>query len=209
MSNNSLYKGSNSISKVYKGSTLITKIYKGSTLINYNQNVIPSICYITNELYGITLTNSATYVNGGSSYTTDLTTTQGEYIQAFMVIMGNEDITGSVYYKSSKFVQIPEVTGDIELIGNAPSNATSTSVYYVVRQRLTNVTTSDSTVFYKKNEYINITLTPDIYKTFTNIKVTVDGVDKTSSVLNSYDDGTKAVKIFQAFGNVLIIAEAQ
>ena len=209
MSNNSLYKGSKSISKIYKGSTLITKIYKGSTLINYNQNVIPSICYITNELYGITLTNSATYVNGGSSYTTDLTTTQGEYIPAFMVIMGNEDITGSVYYKSSKYVQIPKVTGDIEIIGNAPSDAFKSDVSYVVKQRLTNVTSSNSTLFYQKREYINITLTPDIYKTFTNIKVTVDGVDKTSSVLNSYDDGTRAVKIFEAFGNVLIIAEAQ
>ena len=209
MSNNSLYKGSNSISKIYKGSTLITKIYKGSTLIKYNQNIIPSTCYITKELYGISLTNSATSVNGGASYSTDLTTTQGEYIQAFMVIMGDEDITGSVYYKSSKYIQIPEVTGDIELIGNAPSDAFKSDVSFVVRQRLTNATSSDLTLFYKKREYVNITLTPDIYKTFTNIKVTIDGVDKTSSVLNSYDDGTRAVKIFEVSGNVLIIAEAQ
>ena len=110
---------------------------------------------------------------------------------------------------SSKYILIPEVTGDIELIGNAHSNALKSDVYFVVRQRLTNASSSDLTLFYKKGEYVNITLTPDIYKAFTNIKVTIYGVDKTSSVLNYYDDGTKAVKIFQAFGNVLIIAEAQ
>ena len=73
--------------------------------------VKPSSYSVTNNLTGVTNSNSATSVDASSAYNATLTVNDGFMLNSLVITMGGVDITDSVYGEG--YILIPEVTGDV------------------------------------------------------------------------------------------------
>ena len=72
---------------------------------------------ITNELVNVSISNSASSVNEGASYTATLTAFDGYEISNVVVTMGGVDVTSSIY--ANGVITISSVTGNVEIIASA------------------------------------------------------------------------------------------
>lgn len=69
---------------------------------------------IVKELTNVTIDNESTSITSGSSYTANLTASDGYYIKSVTITMGGENITSSSY--SGGVINIDSVTGDIVIV---------------------------------------------------------------------------------------------
>lgn len=199
-----IYKGNSGITKIYKGNSPISKVYKGTSLINFNNK--PSVFYeISTILENLKLTNTAVSVAENSQYNTDLTNTyfKATTIDGMMVIMGEEDITNSSYYENSKYINIPSVTGNIQIIAKGSTNSTKTQLYYI-KSIVSNCNYTGEDYWINPStgtNYFSCTLIANS-GSFNKLKITMGGVDITESAYSG-----DSIFISGITGNILIIAE--
>lgn len=102
----------------------------------------PTVTYtITNNLTNLKNSNSATSIEGGSSYTATISANSGYKIDTVSVTMGGTNVTNGCY--SNGQINIPNVSGDIVILGNGVEYTISKD--YSVAYTLQEETTFDGT----------------------------------------------------------------
>lgn len=153
---------------------------------------------ITNNLTNCTSSNSITSVQEGSSYNATITANNNHILQAPTITMGGTDITSSVY--SNGVISITNVTGNIVITCNAIEKTANT---YTITNNLTECTNSNNNTNVVENSSYNATInTNDNYK-ISNIKVTMGGVDITTTAVSG-----NTITISKVTGNIEITALA-
>jgi len=139
---------------------------------------------------GVKISNSATTIKHGESYSATLTPITGYELKSINITMGGKDITSSVCANGK--ITIEKVTGNIEI-------TTSVISIYTIKTTLSNVTISNSVTSIKHGESYSATLTPKDGYGLKSINITMGGKDITSSV---YANGK--ITIEKVTGNVVI-----
>lgn len=152
---------------------------------------------ITNRLTNAASSNAASVAMEGSSYTATISPYSGYVMQSITVTMGGVDVSSDVV--SGNTVHISAVTGDVIVTAVAVAEA----VKYTVTNKLTNATTSNSAVSIAEGSAYSATITAKTGYTLESIKVTMGGVDVTSSVVSG-----NTVSISAVTGNLIITATA-
>ena len=152
---------------------------------------------VNNHLTNATTSEDAVLtVTEDEGYHATLTADTGYILDAGDVIitMGGEDVTSAVYEDGT--VSIDKITGDIIITVVATKQ-------FAIQNELTNVTSSNSANYAKENDSYTAVLTAADGYTLSNVTVTMDGIDITST---AYADGT--VSIGAVAGDVVITATA-
>ena len=152
---------------------------------------------ITNKLTGCTTNNSASSIEFDGSYSALLTLNNNCELDNIVVTMGGVDITSSVV--NGLNIDIPKVTEAIIIT----ASASVPTVKYNVTNNLTNCTTSNTATQTSEGHPYSTAIKPvDNYK-ITNINVTMNGTDITSSAVSGYN-----INISNVTGNIVITASA-
>lgn len=88
--------------------------------IVYSDQVADGI-EITKTLNNVTLSNSASKVDYGTSYTSTIIVNDGYHFNNIVVTMGGQDITSTVFDESTMTIIIPRVNGQITITASAGS----------------------------------------------------------------------------------------
>ena len=102
---------------------------------------------ILKSLLHCTLSNNASLVIDGTSYTSTLTADEAYKINSISITMGSVDITESVWDSNTGTISIASVTGNVVIIAEAIEEYTAETIYSNY--------TSDGSRFYTRNIEIN------------------------------------------------------
>jgi len=150
---------------------------------------------IKTTLSNVTISNSATTIKYGESYSATLTPKEGYEINTINITMGGADITSSVYSKGK--ITIDKVIGNIEIISSGKE------ISYTITENLTNVNISNNLTTIKYGESYSATLIPNDGYGIKTTKITMGGNNITSS---AYKDGK--ITIEKVTGNIVITSSA-
>lgn len=155
---------------------------------------VPSLD-ITNTLTHATNSNTDTTTLYGASYEGTITADVGYYISNVKIIMGGEDVTN--FYYDNGHINIPNVTGDLEIIVDTTVNPTITN-------NLTGCTTSNSATSSNYGAPYTATLTPLSGYSLedASVLITIDGIEQ----YNVYSNGV--INIPSVTGNLVITVNA-
>lgn len=136
---------------------------------------------ITKNLTGCTISNSASQVDYGESYTAILTPESGKTLTSVVIKMGGVDITATAYSAGSGAINIAKVTGAITIT----AAASAPSVNYIIKRNLTNCASSNTANTIAEGAAYTTTLTPTgTYKKLGTITVTMGGTDISALVVS-------------------------
>ena len=155
---------------------------------------------ITKNLTGCTISNSATQVEYGESYTATITPEPEKTITSVIVKMGGVDITSTAYTDSSGVISIANVTGEVTITAAAAVPA----VTYSVTLDLTNAASSNTAQSIAQGAAYTTTLAPTgTYKKLGAITVTMGGTDISASAVSG-----STVSIASVTGDIVIACAA-
>ena len=153
---------------------------------------------ITKSLTGCTISNSASQVEYGDSYTATITPESGKDLTSVEVKMGGVDITSTVV--SGAAITIEKVTGAVVItaVASAPS------VFYNVSLNLTNAASSNAATSIAGRAAYTTSLSPTgAYKKLGTITVTMGGVDISASAVSG-----NTITIASVTGDIAITCAA-
>lgn len=155
---------------------------------------------ITKNLTGCTLSNAASQVDYGETYTATIAAESGKTITSVVVKMGGVDITATAYTASSGAINISKVTGAVTIT----AAASAPSVTYNITRNLTNCASSNTADTIAEGAAYTTTLSPTgTYKKLGAITVTMGGVDISASAVSG-----STVNITKVTGNIAITCAA-
>lgn len=153
---------------------------------------------ITKNLTGCTISNNASQVDYGESYTATLTPDSGKLLTSVMVEMGGVDISSSSV--SGRDISIVKVTSDVTIT----AVASVPSVTYTITRNLTNVESSNTANSIAENASYTTTLSPTGgYKKLGTITVTMGGTDISASAVSG-----STITIAKVTGDIVITCAA-
>ena len=153
---------------------------------------------ITKNLTGCTISNSASQVEYGESYTAVLTPESGKELTSVVVTMGGVDITSAAV--SGDQITIQKVTGAVIIT----AAATVPLVLCNVTLNLTNVASSNMAASAAEGAAYTTTLTPTgAYRKLGEITVTMGGTDISASAVSG-----SVVTIEKVTGDITITCSA-
>ena len=155
---------------------------------------------ITKNLTGCTISNSASQVDYGESYTATITAESGKTITSVVVKMGGVDITATAYTASSGAINIAKVTGAVTIT----AAASVPSVTYTITKNLTNCASSNTANIIAEGAAYTTTLSPTgTFKKLGTITVTMGGADVSSTAVSG-----RTITISSVTGNITITCAA-
>ena len=155
---------------------------------------------ITKNLTGCTISNSASQVDYGESYTASITPESGKTITSVVVTMGGVDITSTAYSAGSGAINIAKVTGTVTIT----AAASAPSVTYTITRNLTNCASSNTANTISEGAAYTTTLSPTgTYKKLGAITVTMGGTDISSTAVSG-----STITIAKVTGNIVITCAA-
>ncbi len=185
--------------KVIKGKLVyITTDEKESQIID-KIDMLPNKIKIVNNLTKCTTNNTITEIEYEKSYEATITANTGYTLKQVTVVMGNKDITSTVYNSTTNKISISSVTDKVII------TATTNANVYTITNSLTNVTTSNANSEATIGTNYEATLAAKTGYTLKTVKVTMNGLDVTNTVYNSQ---TRTITISSITGNVIITANA-
>ena len=156
---------------------------------------------ITKNLTGCTISNSASQVDYGESYTASITPESGKTITSVVVKMGGVDITSTAYSAGSGAIHIAKVTGAITIT----AAASAPSVTYTITRNLTNCASSNTANSIAEGAAYTTTLSPTgTFKKLGAITVTMGGTDISASAVSG-----STITIAKVTGNIVITCAAE
>lgn len=155
---------------------------------------------ITKNLTGCTLSNAASQVDYGETYTATIAAESGKTITSVVVKMGGVDITATAYTASSGVINIAKVTGVVTIT----AAASVPSVTYNITRNLTNCASSNTADTVAEGTAYTTTLSPTgTFKKLGAITVTMGGVDISSTAVSG-----STITIASVTGNLVITCAA-
>lgn len=155
---------------------------------------------ITKNLTGCTISNSASQVDYGESYTATLAPESGKTITSVVIKMGGVDITSTAYSAGSGAINIAKVTGAVTIT----AAASVPSVTYTITRNLTDCASSNTANSIVEGASYTTTLSPTgTYKKLGAITVTMGGVDISTSAVSG-----SIVSIPSVTGDIVIVCAA-
>ena len=156
---------------------------------------------ITKNLTGCTISNSASQVDYGESFTATITAESGKTITSVVVKMDGVDITATAYTPSSGAINIAKVTGAVTIT----AAAAVPSVTYNITRNLTNCASSNTVNTIAEGAAYTTTLSPTgTYKKLGAIVVTMGGTDISASAVSG-----STITISSVTGNIVITCAAE
>lgn len=159
---------------------------------------------VSNDLTNVSNSNSATTATGGSQYLATLTAAAHSTMDSVTVEMGGVDITSRVYNSSTGVINIPVVTGNIEITASAVASEV------MLTQTLTHVTSSVQDGYVPIGSSLTVTYSEDsgYHIDSSQTKVYMGGVDVTSSVIGQSSTGI-VMYISNVTGPVVVTVVAE
>lgn len=155
---------------------------------------------ITKNLTGCTISNAASQVDYGETYTAIIAAESGKTITSVVVKMGGVDITATAYTASSGAINIAKVTGAVTIT----AAASVPSVTYTITRNLTNCASSNTADSIAEGAAYTTTLSPTgTFKKLGAITVTMGGTDISSTAVSG-----STVTIASVTGNIVITCAA-
>lgn len=155
---------------------------------------------IAKNLTGCTISNPASQVDYGETYTATIAPESGKTITSVVVKMGGVDITATAYSASSGAINIAKVTGAVTIT----AAASAPSVTYNITRNLTNCASSNTADSITEGAAYTTTLSPTgTYKKLGAITVTMGGTDISASAVSG-----STVSITKVTGNIAITCAA-
>lgn len=155
---------------------------------------------ITKNLTGCTVSNNASQVEYGDSYTATITADDGKELTSVVVKMGGVDITSTAYTAGSGAINIAKVMGAVTIT----AAASVPSVTYTITLNLTNCASSNTANTIGEGASYTTTLSPTgTYKKLGAITVTMGGVDISTSAVSG-----STITIAKVTGNITITCAA-
>ena len=156
---------------------------------------------ITKNLTGCTISNSASQVEYGDSYTATIAADDGKELTSVVIEMGGVDITSTAYTAGSGAINIAKVTGAVTIT----AAASVPSVTYTITQNLTNCASSNTANTIAEGAAYTTTLSPTgTFKKLGTITVTMGGSDISASAVSG-----STVSIANVTGNITITCAAE
>lgn len=156
---------------------------------------------ITKNLTGCTISNSASQVEYGESYTATISADDGKELTSVVIKMGGVDITATAYTASSGAINIAKVTGAVTITAAASTPA----VTYTVTRNLTNCASSNTANTIAEGAAYTTTLSPTgTFKKLGAITVTMGGTDISSTAVSG-----STITIASVTGNIVITCAAE
>lgn len=154
---------------------------------------------ITKTLTGCTISNSASQVEYGESYTATIAPETGKELDTIVVTMGGTDITTTAV--AGGVITIPKVTGAITIT----AAASVPSVSYTITRNLTNCASSNTANSIAEGASYTTTLSPNgTFKKLGAITVTMGGTDISASAVSG-----STITIAKVTGNIVITCAAE
>lgn len=151
---------------------------------------------ITKNLTGCTISNNASQVDYGETYTATIAAESGKVITSVAVKMGGVDITSTAYTAGSGAINIAKVTGAVTI--------TAVAIMPSVTYNLTNVASSNTANSIAEGASYTTTLSPTgTYKKLGDISVTMGGVDISASAVSG-----STITIAKVTGDIVITCAA-
>lgn len=155
---------------------------------------------ITKNLTGCTVSNNASQVEYGDSYTATVAADVGKELTSVVVKMGGVDITSTAYSAGSGAINIVKVTGTVTIT----AVAIMPSVSYNITRNLTNCASSNTADTIVEGAVYTTTLSPTgTFKKLGTITVTMGGTDVSSTAVSG-----STITITKVTGNIVIICAA-
>ena len=155
---------------------------------------------ITKNLTGCTISNSASQVEYGNSYTATITADDGKELTSVVIKMGGVDITSTAYTADSGVISIAKVTGAVTIT----AAASVPSVTYTITLNLTNCASSNTANTIAEGASYTTTLSPTgTYKKLGTITVTMGGTDISASTVSG-----STITIANVTGDIVITCAA-
>ena len=156
---------------------------------------------ITKNLTGCTISNSASQVEYGESYTATVAADAGKELTSVVVKMGGVDITSTAYSADSGAINISEVTGAVVIT----AVASVPSVTYNITRNLTNCASSNTADSIAEGAAYATTLSPTgTFKKLGTITVTMGSTDISSTAVSG-----STITIAKVTGNIVITCAAE
>lgn len=156
---------------------------------------------ITKNLTGCTISNAASQVDYGESYTATLTPENGKTMTSVVIKMGGVDITSTAYSAGSGAINIAKVTGAITIT----AAASAPSETYDIKLNLTNCASSNTASIISEGASYTTTLSPTgTFKKLGTITVTMRGGDISASVVSG-----STITIPKVLGDIVITCAAE
>lgn len=155
---------------------------------------------ITKNLTGCTISNSASQVDYGETYTAVIAADSGKALDSVVIKMGGVDITADAYSAGSGAINIDKVTGAITIT----AAASAPTVNYSITRNLTNCSSSNTANTIAEGAAYTTTLSPTgTYKKLGAITVTMGGTDVSASAVSG-----STVTIASVTGDIVITCAA-
>lgn len=155
---------------------------------------------ITKNLTGCTISNNASQVEYGDSYTATIAADVGKELTSVVIKMGGVDITSTAYTAGNGAINIAKVTGAVTIT----AVAIMPSVTYTITLNLTNCASSNTATSIAENASYTTTLSPTgTFKKLGAITVTMDGVDISASAVSG-----STITIAKVTGDIVITCAA-
>lgn len=156
---------------------------------------------ITKNLTGCTISNSASQVEYGDSYTATIAADDGKELTSVVIKMGGVDITATAYTASSGAISISKVTGAVTIT----AAASVPSVSYNITLNLTNCASSNTANTIAEGAAYTTTLSPTgTFKKLGTITVTMGGTDISASAVSG-----NTITIASVTGSIVITCAAE
>lgn len=155
---------------------------------------------ITKNLTGCTVSNNASQVEYGDSYTATVAADVGKELTSVVVKMGGVDITSTAYSAGSGAINIAKVTGAVTIT----AVAIMSSVSYNITLNLTNAASSNTADTIVEGAAYTTTLSPTgTFKKLGTITVTMGGTDVSSTAVSG-----STITITKVTGDIVITCAA-
>lgn len=155
---------------------------------------------ISKNLTGCTISNAASQVDYGESYTGTLTPESGKTLTSVVIKMGGVDITSTAYTAGSGAIYIAKVTGTVTIT----AAASAPSVTYTITRNLTNCASSNTADSIAEGAAYTTVLSPTgTYKKLGAITVTMGGTDISASAVSG-----STITISSVTGDITITCAA-
>ena len=155
---------------------------------------------ITKNLTGCAISNNASQVEYGDSYTATITADDGKELTSVVIKMGGVDITSTAYTAGSGAINITKVTGAVTIT----AVASVPSVTYTITLNLTNCASSNTANTIAEGASYTTTLSPTgTYKKLGAITVTMGGTDISASAVSG-----NTITIASVTGDITITCAA-
>lgn len=154
------------------GETVTSNIFT----VTINSGVSVDTYYtVKYNLNNATSSNSNTTVKKGSSYSTTITPTSGYRITKIYCVMNGDDISNSTVNGNN--INIPNVTGEINITVSTEAIGGGTDTYYTVTYNLNNSVSSNTSTSIKKGSSYHTIITANAGHKITRILCTMGGVN--------------------------------